>query len=279
MNKTKIEWCDSTWNPVTGCLHACEYCYAKRIARRFCHEPWNTVEDGINHFVGSPIQDEFCNTVTASVGRIDPYPYGFDPTFHRYRLVEPMQKKRSRNIFVCSMADLFGDWVPNKWIQEVFAACEAAPQHRYLFLTKNPYRYGELKSKAIPYNGIPSGDGFWYGTTLTCNSDFDDRGSDLCSALYFSKHNIFLSIEPILERIDEKRISNVKYVKWVIIGAETGKRKGKVTPERSWIDDILQECDRNKVPVFMKNSLVPIMGEASMRREFPNELKEVINNA
>ena len=35
MNKTKIDWCDSTWNPVTGCLHGCEYCYARGIANRF----------------------------------------------------------------------------------------------------------------------------------------------------------------------------------------------------------------------------------------------------
>jgi protein gp37 len=35
MNKTKINWCDSTWNPVTGCLHGCEYCYARGIAKRF----------------------------------------------------------------------------------------------------------------------------------------------------------------------------------------------------------------------------------------------------
>lgn len=30
--KTKIDWCDSTWNPVTGCLHGCAYCYARKIA-------------------------------------------------------------------------------------------------------------------------------------------------------------------------------------------------------------------------------------------------------
>lgn len=35
MDKTKIDWCDSTWNPVTGCLHGCEYCYARGIAKRF----------------------------------------------------------------------------------------------------------------------------------------------------------------------------------------------------------------------------------------------------
>lgn len=33
--KTKIDWADSTWNPVTGCRHSCEYCYARKIAERF----------------------------------------------------------------------------------------------------------------------------------------------------------------------------------------------------------------------------------------------------
>ena len=35
MEKTKIDWCDSSWNPVTGCLHSCKYCYARSIANRF----------------------------------------------------------------------------------------------------------------------------------------------------------------------------------------------------------------------------------------------------
>ena len=35
MNKTKIEWCDYTWSPVTGCKHGCSYCYARKIAERF----------------------------------------------------------------------------------------------------------------------------------------------------------------------------------------------------------------------------------------------------
>ena len=142
MKNTKIDWADSTWNPVTGCLHGCEYCYARRIAERFggaseihnnecCHEcQWITEGTGEIHDLNEPIYD-FDN------GRNAPYPFGFDPTFHRYRLDEPQKWKKPRNIFVCSMADLFGDWVPDEWIREVFQACEAAPQHRYLFLSKN----------------------------------------------------------------------------------------------------------------------------------------------
>lgn len=48
MNKTKIDWCDSTWNPVTGCLHGCEYCYARAIANRFApFELPHLTEDGV----------------------------------------------------------------------------------------------------------------------------------------------------------------------------------------------------------------------------------------
>lgn len=111
MNRSKIEWCDSTWNPVTGCLHGCEYCYARGIAKRF---GFGAYEPDINKRVllEPPV----------SAGKKVPYPFNFEPTFHKYRLDEYSIKK-GRTIFVCSMADLFGEWVPDEWIEEVFAAC------------------------------------------------------------------------------------------------------------------------------------------------------------
>lgn len=141
--KTKIDWADSTWNPVTGCRHSCEYCYARKIAERFggvyyedeLPNRWGEYEcerlhaDGDLHELDYPLKNYGNN-------KIAPYPFEFDPTFYRYKLDEPQRWKKSRTIFVCSMADLFGEWVPDEWIAEVFMACEAAPQHRYLFLTK-----------------------------------------------------------------------------------------------------------------------------------------------
>jgi len=134
MNKTKIDWADSTWNPVTGCLHNCEYCYARKIANRFGGK-YMPYGNGIN----------ILDTQFDGEKGIDPYPFKFEPTFHRYRLDEPKRKTKGKTIFVGSMCDLFGEWVPDEWIQEVFKACEDAPQHRYLFLTKNPKRYYNLK--------------------------------------------------------------------------------------------------------------------------------------
>ena len=145
MLKTKIDWCDSTWNPVTGCRHNCEYCYARGIVKRFGkmmpEQSGFGLENPGLHILDAPIVH-------------NPYPYLFEPTFHAYRLNEFVAKKKSRNIFVGSMTDLFGNWVPDKWIEDVLASCAKAPHHNYLFLTKNVKRYKEY--------GVPEEDYLWY---------------------------------------------------------------------------------------------------------------------
>lgn len=247
--KTKIDWCDSTWNPVTGCLHGCEYCYARSIAHRFSGGSENQTDDR------TIVLDE--KVYGEKQGKAVPYPYGFIPTFHRYRLNDYTDRK-GRNIFVCSMADLFGSWIADSWIKEVFNACRKAPQHNYLFLTKNPQRYIDLAEKGI----LIHSDNMWYGSTVTAMEE------------YFSSektYNTFLSIEPMLSSISP---STVKGVKWVIIGAETGRRKNKVIPKKEWIERITQDCRRRNIPVFMKSSLAEIWGKPLVQ-EMPESLKTV----
>ncbi len=260
MNKTKIEWCDMTFNPVTGCLHGCEYCYARRIAERFGgHSDKNT------SYACHPLRDghalyEMEEPAKKYDGRgklvVAPFPCAFEPTFHRYRLEEPQKLKNPQTIFVCSMADLFGDWVPDSWIQTVFEACDKAPQHRYLFLTKNPERYCKL----VNTGKLPKRDNFWYGSTLDSMKAkrYPGRISD----------NTFVSIEPLREHMDVG-LGSFGGDRWIIIGAETGNRKGKVVPEKEWVDTICEAAEITDAAVFMKDSLIPIVGEENMRREFP----------
>ena len=180
------------------------------------------------------------------------------------------------------MADLFGEWVPDEWIEAVFEACAKAPQHRYLFLTKNPQRYIELDGR----NKLPIKDNMWYGATASNNEQLSEV---INSFGYFEKGYLekeaktFLSIEPILENVN---INNIHlptgwytdygaYVDWVIIGAESGNRKDKVIPPKAWIDSISEKCKYDvRVSVFMKDSLIPVIGEENMRREFPWEASE-----
>ena len=102
MNKTKIEWADYTWNPITGCSNSCSYCYARMIARRF--------------------------------------KWPFKPTVHRKRLSEPQSRKKPALIFACSMGDMFCPEIERIERLNVAAAISAAKQHRFVVLTKLPER-------------------------------------------------------------------------------------------------------------------------------------------
>jgi len=269
MKKTKIDWADSTWNPVTGCLHGCEYCYARNIAYRFGSVGFESNTEngyecdlyegtGENHVLDYPAMREWKNGKTTKA----PYPFCFDPTFHRYKLGEPAAWTKPRTIFVCSMADLFGKWVPDEWIKEVFEACRKAPQHRYLFLTKNPARYIELAEKGI----LPDDGNMWFGsTTPTPDTEF----------FFSAGHNTFLSIEPILEPFRDSLGAGIQACEkadWIIVGAETGNRKDKVIPEASWIMELVQCAEETGTPIFMKESLRGIMGDC-FRQEFPWEVQ------
>ena len=274
MDKTKIDWCDSTWNPITGCLHGCEYCYARDISEiRFKGRKGHEInEDNVRfifHFDGSPTLYELDKPCyydkIEELERIKtdikaPYPYGFKPTFHRYKLNDYIGKQ-GRNIFVCSMADLFGSWVPDEWIEEVFAACDKAPQHNYLFLTKNPQRYAELAEKGI----LRCSDHMWYGWSETSEINRPNF-------MYFPNTlpnplKTFVSVEPILGPV------HPGLGDWIIIGAETGRRKDKVIPKREWIEQIVDDCRKYDIPLFMKSSLSEIWGEPLIQ-EFPKGLKK-----
>jgi protein gp37 len=284
MNKTKIEWATMTWNPVTGCLHNCPYCYARKIARRFAGGGYG-MEGGMfiskyKEGVFTPpyelSEPQLCKTKDKWY-RDAPYPFGFAPTFHRYRLNDPQYTKEPQNVFVCSMADLFGEWVPFDWIKRVFEACEKAPQHNYLFLTKNPERYYEVitsyEEGDIEYWGEederPT---FFMGASVTNNEQLDKA--------YHSAAD-WLSIEPLHEEINTEEYWQSEandsggYREWarwlwVVIGAETGNRKGKIILERKWIENIVNSCREHNVPVFMKDSLAKIWGEPLIQ-EYPWE--------
>lgn len=271
MRKTKIDWCDSTWNPITGCLYGCEYCYARKIAYRFGSVVFESnTENGYecdlyegtfeNHVLNYPALREWKSGRTTKA----PYPFCFDPTFHRYRLDEPQHWKKPRTIFVCSMGDMFGNWVPDEWITEVFRACDAAPQHRYMFLTKNFRRYAHLDDLLPLHRRPPHVAEMWFGHSYKAWGDYLPMPR-------FSIKPRFVSIEPLLHELSEQDIrSAVKYNDWIIIGAETGRRKGKVIPEKRWVDDIADKAKKNGIPVYMKESLRELMGD-DFRQEFPWE--------
>lgn len=225
MNKTKIEWCDVTLNPVVGCAYGCDYCYARKMNQRF---GWVKCFN--------------------------------KPQFFPERL-KKLENKKSKVIFMNSFSDI-ADW-EYSWLYQTFVAMKNNPQHRYLFLTKRMDALADkvLKSSAAASVVVRRGKNIMIGATV-------DRQSSLSRCTTTPD---FLSIEPILEPIHLMN-TGMENVKWVIIGAETGNRKDKVIPKKEWIDSIVRQCNSFAIPVFMKDSLIPIVGEENMRREFPWEV-------
>ena len=207
MNKPKIEYCDYTWNPMTGCKHGCEYCYARKIAERF---------RGTKAF-----------------------PVGFDPIFYGGRLDEPGRVKKPSKIFVCSMADLFGEWVPSGHIRDVRITTRIHDHHTYQFLTKNPKRYMELS---------PWLDNCWLGASATNQemAEYSIKKLGMSEA-----KTIFLSLEPLLGTINLGKL----YAKpdWIIVGAQTGP--GAEHPPIGAVAKIRDQCKEMGIPVFFKDNL------------------------
>jgi protein gp37 len=270
MNKTGIEWADYTWNPVTGCWgpsgtakhpNRCSYCYAARIAQRF-FKPFlgdDCTQPDTENFP-FPTAHEIRYKKSGGAWR-----YGFAPTLHSYRLGEPGRVKKPSKIFVCSMGDLFGDWVPDEWIKAVKDVARDCYWHTFIFLTKNPKRYHKF---AWPLN-------CWVGTTVTNQADADER---LPWLLQVDASVRFVSHEPLLGGInlhppywyqwgcegrspDRNTGKLVHYHDercrrpwdWVIIGAMTGP--GAVKPEVDWIMDLAQQYRDAGVPLFLKDNL------------------------
>lgn len=275
MNKTAIDWCDVTWNPVTGCKKGCPYCYARNQATRFggwtCGGGWTCTEGKTtaNRTVKEPPELDHPLYVRRKNGQevVAPFPFGFEPTMHRYRLDDPARMKEGKNIFVCSMADLFGMWVPLCWIREVMDACLAAPQHNYLFLTKFPERYKSLDYVSL----LPRADNFWYGTTVT-NLNELHRIDMLPEAAHR-----FVSIEPIMGPIDMDLAG--QSVDWIIVGAETGNRrkKSKSSPHIDWLRGLHGYALRNGIPILFKDSkeLKAVWGpDRELIQQFPDGLRK-----
>ena len=273
MNRSKIEWCDHTWNPITGCRHDCKYCYAKKMTARFSGDvrlnimaknDYSTIAaaDGSKdlYVLEKPMLNETGNALI--------YPFGFEPTYHRYRMNILDNLKMGNNVFVGAMADVFGAWVPDEWISDIFSECEKRPQHNYMFLTKNPGRYITL----LMEHKLPETKNMWYGMSVTNKRQalYAERVTqDLTD-----KAGAFLSIEPLLEDISEEiKYTIANFVDWIIIGAQTGRNKDKIIPDFEWIKELVSQSDTAGIPVFMKDSLIQIVGEKNMRRDFPKQLQ------
>jgi protein gp37 len=224
-DKTEIGWTHAdgyvgrTWNPVTGCVKVspgCKHCYAETFAERF-RGAFNA-NGKPNHFFD-----------------------GFDPTLRRQRLGDPRKWRKPQMVFVNSMSDLFADFVPDAYLDKVFAAMRDTPKHIFQILTKRADRLVEYTLKN-PW--LTEAQHIWLGVSVEDVKYGLPRIELLRQATAAVR---FLSVEPLLEALDE---INLTAIDWVIVGGESGAKARAMHPE--WAREVRDQCVTANVPLFFK---------------------------
>lgn len=235
MGRTRIEWCDTVWNPTVGCTkvsQGCKNCYAERDYGRW-------------------------------------YP---DVDFHQVQLIpdrleQPLHWKKPRRIFVDSVSDLFHKDVPDEYIGKVFQVMYEAYWHKFMILTKRPQRMHDFVNEgSYLRNGIEPLPNIWLGVSAEDQDTANERIPLLLSTPAILR---FVSVEPMLGAMDISYFLNgcpeqLGYgyaedyewqqtcppIQWVICGCESGVNARETKTE--WVQNLRDQCKNAHVPFFLK---------------------------
>lgn len=210
--KSRIEWTESTWNPVTGCTKVspgCKHCYAEVMARRL-------------QAMGVPGYEQGFKKVRTLPARLN----------------EPLERVKPTLYFVNSMSDLFHKDVPDEFIGRVFDTMAQARQHTFQVLTKRADRLASFTfGKHIPAN-------IWLGVSVENRRHGIPRIAQLRQVPAVTR---FLSIEPLIEDVG---VLDLTGIQWVIVGGESGHGARPMAPE--WVHNIKRQCREQGVAFFFK---------------------------
>ncbi len=258
---TEIQWCDETWNPVTGCTKVsagCKNCYAEAVSRRWGKD----------------------------FAKIE---------LHPERLDMPLRWRKPRRVFVNSMSDLFHELVPTDFMDQVFARMALAQEHTFQVLTKRPEamrRYLEMKDPCCLASAAPEQyprssaaiedrlwplPNVWLGVSIEDQASADER---IPLLLQTPASVRFLSVEPLLEAVNVSKwvtpylTPEEPRIDWVIVGGESGPGARPCNIE--WIRSIIAQCKAAGVACFVKqlgtNPTGRVILPRELRRYGPNPL-------
>jgi protein gp37 len=212
MSNVKIvEWTEKSWNPVTGCNKislGCANCYAKEAAEGYLKR-WRNPR----------------------------YINGFNLTLHEDLLDLPMKWKKPKQVFPCSMSDIFHEGIPSEFIRSLFETMNRCAQHTFIVLTKRADRMLKL-SPTLRWS-----ENIWLGVTVE-EARYIDRIDNLKQT---SAVNKFICAEPLLSDLGELELAGID---WVVVGGESGKDSRPCNEE--WLINIRDQCQAQEVAFTFK---------------------------
>ena len=246
-DKTPIEWTDATWNPIRAkgdlgrwyCQKispGCDHCYASRLNKRFGGKAYAPVELGALTAARQAVADG-------------------DIYLDEKTLAQPVHWKRPRRVFVCSMTDLFGEWVSDDWLLNVWLSMAVAGQHTFQVLTKRPSR---MKHFLDRIQNLPGGhqtfaDSFWplpnvwLGVSVESDA-YTWRAKALAEIPAAVR---FVSAEPLLGPLPGLDLSSIS---WLIAGSESGP--GARACELNWVRLLRDKSQAAGTAFFWKQAAV-----------------------
>lgn len=242
-----------TWNVIGGCQQRCKWvmpngelarCYAKDVALGVAQAA---------------------------------YPHGFEHHyFHPERLGEPLRVNQPARIFLDSMSDLMGHWVPEEQILQVLDVCRRAHWHTFQLLTKNAPRLLAYAT-AFPSNvwvGVSSPPDYMWGKPLSRTQQERMLRKTLEVLQVLARdHNLvtWASIEPLSWDVAPIIQEAPHALRWAVIGAASNGAQ-LFQPDPAHVQsllDVLDVLDAQGVPVFFKGNLK----WSPWREEFPKEVE------
>lgn len=275
MENSKIGWTDHTFNPWQGCTKVspgCKRCYAETLMdKRWGKVAWGPEGERIRtseSYWKKPLtwnRDGWLECDKCR-WRGSAHETQFDKrgNFKRDGFIcpscaTPITKTTRQRVFCASLADVFEDRDELiLWRHDFFDIMKATPNLDWLLLTKRPEN---ILPFIVGYHLSRSDyrydfDNMWIGTSIENQETADKRIPYL---LEIQAKVRFLSVEPMLEKIDLRTLDPVPdmepmlrrdRIDWVICGGESGL--GCRPMELEWACDLQAQCFRTGIPFFMK---------------------------
>jgi len=228
---TGISWTDHTWNPIVGC----------KLASTGCLNCYAAFQMGT--LMASMHKDLVDSKTTREGGRdVTRYMFNGKIKLLPEKLGEPLRNSTPSMYFANSLSDLFYDEVSDEFIEAAFTVMEKAHWHIFQVLTKRPEKMAKFTKTYYGDRTLP--ENIWLGASAENQKKFDERLPHLLKTKAAVR---WLSIEPLVERLEIKSLDGVD---WVVVGGESGSEARKM--DADWVRTIRDACEQQDVPFFFK---------------------------